>query len=201
MISVIVFDLGNVLLPFNYETPLKHFNEIKPGLGDKFAHLYKENYHVHRDYESGKISTQDFLSIMTGWLDNTVTGEEFCRIFSEIFTKNEDVISLLPKLKKNYTLCLLSNTSEMHRDYGYRHHDYLKYFDKLFLSFEVGAVKPEKEIYAAVERFTQKPPEEHIFIDDIAEYVEGAKQCGWDGIQFKDYENLIVEFEKRGIIL
>ena len=200
MISVIIFDLGNVLLPFSYELPLKHFNEIKPGLGDKFAQLYKENYHVHRDYESGKLTTGEFLTITTHWLDNVVDNELFIRIFSDIFTLNHEVIDLLPKLKKNYTLCLLSNTSEMHKEYGYKDHEYLKYFDKLFLSYEVGAVKPEKEIYAAVENYTGKPPEEHLFIDDILEYVQGAKSCGWDGIQYLGYKNLVEELKKRNVI-
>ena len=200
MISTIVFDLGNVLLPFDYTKPIEYFNNLKPGLGDKFADQYRANYHIHRNYESGKISTDEFLSIMTGWLDKSVTAEEFTRIFSDIFTPNEDVISLLPKLKKNYQLCLLSNTSELHRENGYKDHEYLKYFDKLFLSFEVGYVKPESEIYRAVESYTKKPSSEHLFIDDIAEYVEGAKSCGWNAIQFTGYDNLIAELKLRKII-
>ena len=201
MISVIVFDLGNVLIPFDYTIMIERFNNLGDGLGNKFAELYKNNYEYHRDFERGKISREDFVKTMLERLDHKISADEFCKIFSDIFTLNQNVIELLPRLKKNYTLCLLSNTNEIHEEYGYRHYKFLEHFDKLFLSHEVGHVKPENEIYAAVENFTGKPPEEHLFIDDILEYVNGAKNCGWSAIQFTTYENLINDFVKFEIII
>jgi len=198
--SVIVFDLGNVLLPFDYSKAINHFNNLKPNLGNKFSKLYQENYHIHRNFEGGKITREDFLSTMVNWLENKVDGENFCKVFSDIFTLNEDVISLLPKIKENYKLVLLSNTNEIHKQYGYEHYEFLKNFDKLFLSHEIGAIKPEKEIYYAVEEYTQKPSAEHLFIDDIIDYVEGAKKCGWDAIQFTGYDNLVYELKIRRIL-
>lgn len=198
--SVIVFDLGNVLIPFDYTKPLNRFNKIKPGLGDKFAQHYRDHYNVHREFEKGILSEDEYLAVMIEWLDNKVTADEFRRIISDIFTLNYDVIQLIPELKQKYTVVLLSNTNSIHKRYGYGDYDFLNWFDKLFLSYEVGAVKPEEKIYRAVEQFTQKPSQEHFFIDDIQEYIDGAKRCGWDGIQFVDYEKLIVELKEKGII-
>jgi len=200
MYSVIVFDLGNVLIPFDYSIVVNKFNQIKPGLGDKFARMFQQNYHIHREFERGKITRSDFLSTMMEWTENTVTKEQFCKIYSDVFTLNQDVIDLLPRLKKNYTLCLLSNTNEIHEEFGYRHYKFLKNFDKLFLSHEVGAVKPDKEIYKAVESFSQIPSSEHLFMDDIPGYVEGALNCGWDAIQFTGYEDLVKELNAKGIV-
>jgi putative hydrolase of the HAD superfamily len=199
--SVIVFDLGNVLIPFDYSKPIQHFNNLKPGLGDRFAGLYKKNYHVHREFEKGTITRTQYLATMIDWLENMITQEEFSKIFSEIFSLNEDVIALLPKLKKNYTLCLLSNTNEIHKEYGYKHYKFLSHFDKLFLSHEVGSVKPEEKIYRAVENFTKRPSSEHLFIDDIQEYIDGAKTCGWDGIQFTGYEKLLKDLKEKNIVI
>lgn len=199
--SVIVFDLGNVLIPFDYTKPIEHFNNLKPGLGDRFARLYKDNYHIHRSFEKGELSRSQYLAQMIEWLEGRMNGDEFCIIFSDIFTLNQDVIDLLPKLKEHYTLCLLSNTNEIHKEYGYQHHEFLNYFDKLFLSHEVGAIKPEEKIYRAVEKFTGNPSGEHLFIDDIQEYIDGAKACGWDGIQFNSYGELLTEFNARRILL
>jgi len=56
-----------------------------------------------------------------------------------------DVVALLPEIKKNYKLYLVSNTNSIHQKYGYQHYEFLKIFDKLFLSHEVGFVKPEKK--------------------------------------------------------
>ncbi len=199
-ISVIVFDLGNVLIPFDHGIIVDKLNKISVGLGERFYNKYKNNYHVHRDYERWDISNDQFLSVMMDWTEHRVTEEEFCRIFSEIFVVNEDVAALLPVLKKDYKLVLLSNTNDIHREYGWGGYSFLKWFDKLILSHEVRAVKPEEKIYLAVEKFTGRPSDEHIFIDDVAEYVEGAKKIGWDGIHFTGYQQLVEGLRERGII-
>ena len=197
--SVIVFDLGNVLIPFDYSKVISCVDAKRPGLGAEFMEFYKENYHIHRGYERGDISDKEFVDIMLKALDHTMTVEEFCTCFSDIFTVNEDVVALLPRLKENYRLVLLSNTSHIHQQYGWGHYEFLKNFEHLFLSHEVNAVKPEPKIYRTVMEYTKLPASEHIFIDDVAEYGQGAKNEGWDAIQFIGYDNLVAELSARGI--
>jgi len=48
--------------------------------------------------------------------------------------------------------------------------------------------------------YTNLPAEEHIFIDDIADYAEGARKMRWDAIQFKGYDNLVEQFKEKGIL-
>ena len=199
-IKYIVFDLGNVLIPFNYQLVIERLNAVEAGLGDRYYTFYKDNYHIHREYERGALTDDEFVEVMLGAIDHKIDRETYCRLFSEIFSMNEDVASLLPLLKKNYRLFLLSNTSAIHQRYGWAKYPFLIHFEKLFLSHEVGAVKPEPAIYNAVTSYTNGKPEEHIFIDDVAEYAEGAKKLGWDAIQFVGYENLTEELTKRGII-
>ncbi|MGA7719600.1 MAG: HAD family phosphatase [Ignavibacteriaceae bacterium] len=198
--SVIVFDLGNVLLPFSYDATINNLNKKSPGLGDHFVRYYKENREVLRIYERGGMSDKEFLNNILSGLDNKISKEEFVQYFSKVFTVNERLVSLLPELKEKYTLLLLSNTNSIHREYGWKNYEFLKYFDKLILSYEVKAVKPELKIYKSAESFTHKTPQEHIFIDDIAEYVEGAKTAGWDAVQYTKYEQLIADFKERNIL-
>lgn len=198
-ISVIVFDLGNVLIPFDYDILINRLNSKKAGLGNKFQKMYKDNYNIHRKFETWEISTEKFTAIMLDWLEHEFTKEEFYHLFSDIFSENYETTALLPKLRKNYKLVLLSNTNFIHQKYGWEKYNFLKYFDKLILSHEVGAVKPEPKIYEAVEKFTGAEPDEHLFIDDIEDYAEGAKRMGWHAIQFKNHNQLIDELTKRKI--
>jgi len=200
MIKAIVFDLGNVLIPFDYSGLISKLNELKEGLGERFTQLYKTNYHVHRNFEKGLMNENSFLEIMLDWTEGVLSKYEFCRYYSEIFTENKSLTKLLPALKKNYKLILLSNTNSIHKKYGWDKFKFLKYFDKLILSHEVGAVKPEPMIYKAVMNFTKLPPECHLFIDDIKEYVEASKKIGWKAIQFKGTPDLLKEFKEIGII-
>jgi glucose-1-phosphatase len=198
--SAVVFDLGQVLLRFDYKHFVEKVNRHKAGIGKQFLELYKKNYDIHRDFEKGLISEKDFISKMLEYLEHVIDEETFCNYWSDIFSPNEDVIALLPELKKNYKLYLISNTNSIHKKYGYQDYEFLKLFDKIILSHEVKFIKPEEEIYREVENFSGFPSEEHIFIDDILEYVDAAKSIGWDAIQFISYDDLVNNLKIKSII-
>ena len=198
--SVMVFDLGNVLLPFDYNISFNKLEKVESGLGKKFLERYMENYEIHRSFERGTIPDDEFLNIMLGYIDNKTDKQTMIDAYSKIFKVNEDAVALLPQLKKKYKLVLLSNTNSIHQKYGWGTYKFLSYFDKLILSHKVGAVKPEEKIYKAVETFTQIPSSQHIFIDDISEYVEAAQKMGWDAVQFTDYEQLVKDLKEREIL-
>ena len=197
--SAIVFDLGNVLIPFDYSKAINKLNEVENGLGNRFYDFFKSNYNLHREFEIGKISEKEFINKILSIVDHKIDEKTFCKYYADIFSLNEDLISLLPTMKKNYKLFLLSNTDSIHKKYGWEKYDFLKYFDKLILSFEVGAVKPDEKIFREVEKASGLPSGEHFFIDDIQEYVEGAKNVGWDAVQFIDYQKLINDLRERKI--
>lgn len=198
--SVIVFDLGNVLIPFNYDLIFQRLEKVEVNLGDKFLKFYNNNYHIHRAFERGDLSEKEFLKKVMNAIQNKINEETFCNYYSKIFTVNEDVVSLLQKLKEKYILVLLSNTNSIHKKYGWQNYDFLKNFDKLILSYEVNANKPEEKIYRAVEDFTKMPSEKHFFIDDVLEYVNAAKKIGWNAVQFTTYQNLVESLRKNGIL-
>ncbi len=198
--SIIVFDLGNVLINFDYKIAAGKFDKIEENLGKKFLDHHKKNYHVHRAFEKGMISQEEFIDIALSGVNHKVDSETFSKIYSDIFTPNTDVISLLPILKKKFKLILLSNTDPLHKKFGWENYKFLSYFDHLVLSFEVGSVKPEEKIYNTVETLSKVPASEHLYVDDIAEYTLAAKQLGWDAIQFLNYKQLYEALKIRDIL-
>jgi putative hydrolase of the HAD superfamily len=197
--SVIVFDLGNVLIPVDPEQTVRRLNERQAGLGDLVKRLIVENPEWQKNLEVGAWSKERFLEEIVPRLDGALTGEEVCEYYSEIFELNDDVIALLPKLKKNYSVFLLSNTNEIHQKYGWEKYDFIKRFDEVILSNEAGSAKPDAAIYREAEKRSGKPSAEHLFIDDLIENVEGAKRVGWDAILFRGYDDLTAEFRARGV--
>ncbi len=182
--KVIVFDLGDVLLNVDSQRLIDKLNNVEAGLGDRFHLLYFENYHIHCEYEKNNISREEFTDKMLSWLNFKISAEEFFNFYSDLFSPIDETINLLPLLKQKYQLVLLSNTNFIHHKYGWEKYEFLKYFDKMILSHEVGFRKPEKKIYEAVENFTGSYPFEHFFIDDLLENVEAAKSLGWDAAQY-----------------
>ena len=198
--SAIVFDLGKVLIPFDYSPAINKLNQIEKGLGDRFIEFYKSNYHFHRDFESGKVSENEFVNKMLEVVDNKIDAETFKKYYADIFSVDEDVVSLLPVLKTDYKLFLLSNTDSIHQKYGWQKYEFLKYFDQLILSHKVGSVKPEEKIYREVEKASGLPSEAHFYIDDIQEYVDAAIKLGWDAVVFEGYVRLVKDLKDRKIL-
>jgi HAD superfamily hydrolase (TIGR01509 family) len=199
-ISVIVFDLGNVLIPFDYQVAVNKLESVEKNLGKNFLKFYNENYRYHRAFERGDLSEDEFIETMLSALAHKIDKKTFCEYYSNIFSENKEVVDLLPELKRNFTLVLLSNTNSVHYEYGWKQFDFLKYFDRLVVSYKVRALKPERKIYKDVESFTKRKPEEHFFIDDVEEYVNAAKALGWEGVQFKEYKSLLTYLINRGIL-
>ena len=68
---------------------------------------------------------------------------------------------LLAALKRKYPLILVSNTNEAHIDFVRANYRVLDYFDHLVFSYEVGSLKPDREIFdRAIQR--RRPPRRSI---------------------------------------
>jgi 2-haloacid dehalogenase len=52
----------------------------------------------------------------------------------------------------------------------------------------VGLRKPDLAIFRHVEGLTGRPPQEHVFIDDLGVHVTGAIRAGWHAIHFQGVE-------------
>src|SRR4029450_11868248 len=95
-------------------------------------------------YERGLIDTAEY--VREGKLNGRLTcsDEEFGRAFAEIFWRNDEVCSLVPRLKPKYRVVLASNTTRAHFDrYTKQFADAIGHFDHLGTSFEARARKPE----------------------------------------------------------
>jgi putative hydrolase of the HAD superfamily len=201
MIKALIFDLGNVLIFFDWKIAERRLNEIQGGLGTLTTKFLKENNSIIKNLEKGKLTEDEFLNMIKSDLNSKIDKITIAKIFSEIFWENSELTKLLPELRKNYKLFLLSNTNIIHRKFGWDHYNFLKNFDKLFLSYEVGFAKPEEEIYQLVIHSIDLNPSEVLYIDDIEEYVNAAKNLGWNAVQFKSNEKLIEDLKGFNVIL
>ena len=66
---------------------------------------------------------------------------------------------------------------------------FLDRFDHITFSFELGVVKPQREIYEDAVRGVGVAPGETLFIDDRAENIEGAHAAGLQAELYSTWEN------------
>ncbi|MFC5829633.1 HAD family hydrolase [Nonomuraea insulae] len=68
-------------------------------------------------------------------------------------------------------------------------------FDDVVNSAQVGCRKPDPEIYALAARRAGVPAAQCVLIDDLAKNCEGARDAGWQAIQFGDTAVAIEELD------
>ena len=92
--------------------------------------------------------------------------------------------ALLP-LRKRYKLFVLSNTNPYVMDwacspaFSSKGKPLSDYFDKLYLSYQIGVTKPDRQIFDFLIADTDILPSESLFIDDGAGNVQAARQLGF----------------------
>jgi putative hydrolase of the HAD superfamily len=198
-IKVLVFDFGNVVGFFDHRRTSRRLAAHADLPADAIhAHLFDRS--LEEDYESGRISTAEFLKRIRERCRLRCDEATLAAAWADIFWPNQHVCALLPQLKSRYRLLLASNTNELHaRHYCRQFAETLRHFDALVFSHEVGARKPKAAFYEYCQRLAGCEPQACLFIDDLPANVEGARACGWNGIVYKGIDDLRARLAKHGI--
>jgi epoxide hydrolase-like predicted phosphatase len=197
-IKTIIFDLGNVLVNFDHSIAAKKLSRKSPYSIKEIYNLIFDSDIVSK-YETGHIKTDAFYKRMKALLGFDLKIREFRKIWDEIFFPNPETEKIVRKLKKRFRLLLLSNINHSHYEHIRIRFPILGEFDRIILSYRVGARKPDLKIYEKAIREARCLPREIVYIDDRADLIEAAKKIGINSIRFKNCAQLKKELLKFGI--
>jgi glucose-1-phosphatase len=190
-IEALLFDLGKVLIDFNFETGVEALHSACSISRDRFEEVLWDETWIRR-YERGEISTGEFHSYLcqTAALKMDLSG--FREVWSSVFLPGLLVSEgLLATLKRKYPLILVSNTNEAHFEFIRSKYRVVDYFDQHVLSYEVGSLKPDRKIFEQAIRVSGFHPDALFFTDDREENILMAQQLGIHGHQFRTEPLLI----------
>lgn len=107
--------------------------------------------------------------------------------FKDMYINNniffQDTIQIIKYLKKlEYMVCLLSNLKEIDYEKFLQNFD-TSIFDEMFLSYKLGMLKPDDNIYQYVIDKLKASPEDIYFFDDNKENVDSAIRNGIQAIR------------------
>lgn len=197
----LVFDFGNVVGYFDYQRSAERLARHTDLSAEEIIACVR-NGGLEEEYESGRISSADFLRQVRTLCRLRCSEEELISAYADIFSPNRDVCDLLPTLKSRYKLLLGSNTCELHaRQFQRQFAETLRHFDHLVLSYEIGVRKPKSGFFAHCQRLADCPPAECLFIDDLPENVAGAVACGWHGIVYRGIGDLRSRLAALGVVV
>ena len=200
MIQAVIFDLGNVIVPFDFTIGYQRIEALCGHSREEIRRRLRTTDLVTR-LESGQIESKAFVKELSSLLEMKTTYEEFCDIWTSVFHRETLVPeTLLERIHKRHRLLLLSNTNDIHFSMIERSYPLLRHFDDSVLSYRVGATKPSPRIYHEAIARSGCGPAECFFTDDIAAYVEAAVEQGMDAVQFQSAAQIETELKARGVL-
>lgn len=107
---------------------------------------------------------------------------------------NEELLTYIAELKKNYKTAILSNANHgtMQRRFS---PEQLKLFDQSIVSAEVRLIKPDLEIYQLAADRLGVETSECVFTDDSPLYCEAARASGMQSIWYQDFKQFRSDLE------
>ena len=201
-IKVILYDLGNVILPFNHYQIAEKLVRFSPETGTLdpkqiFSFLFDFEKGAVNRYETGEVSSHHFFYSLKETFQLSLTFEEFIPIWNEIFVENREVSETILSQKGKWRLGLLSNTNPLHFHHVLATFPIVRVFDRWILSHEVGFKKPAVGIFQRAMEWASVEPEKILFIDDMKKNVEAAISLGIQGVHFTSAQQLKEELSKK----
>jgi putative hydrolase of the HAD superfamily len=198
-IEVILYDLGNVILPFNHYQIAEKFSQLSEKREARdpqaiFSYLFDFQKGMANRFDVGQVSPQEFFQSIKEPLGLSISFDEFIPIWTDIFSENVEVSQIILSQKGRWRLGLLSNTDPLHFNYILSKFPVVRAFDKWILSYEVGFQKPAVEIFQTAIEWASVEPQQILFVDDTKKHVEVAISLGMQGIHFVSAEQLKKEF-------
>jgi putative hydrolase of the HAD superfamily len=182
-IDVVLFDLGGVLIEFAGVGAMKELTGIESDdelwrrwLTCRWVRSFERGHCSEEDFSKGvvgdwglAVEPQTFLDSFRSWPRGPLPGAE----------------TLLRSVQRTVPAGCLSNTNALHWQDNFGRWPILDAFDFRFLSFELGHVKPDKELFEHVARLLPSSPTRVLFLDDNAVNVDGAAAAGFTAVQVR----------------
>jgi FMN phosphatase YigB (HAD superfamily) len=183
---VVAFDLGKVLLDFDYQAAAARLADHADASPAAIYDCLMHSGLLHR-FEYGRSTAAEFFAAFCAATGYRGGFDAFVPNLGRIFTPIEPMIRLQQELRAaGLRTWIFSNTNEVAVKFIREDYPFFAGFDGYLYSFIVHAMKPEPAIYDAFETTTGATGAEILYLDDRPENVAAGAARGWQAIVHED---------------
>ncbi|MGA2474098.1 MAG: HAD family phosphatase [Acidimicrobiales bacterium] len=194
----VLFDLGGVLIEPGGVGPMRELSGI--GTDEELWARWLSCRWVRR-FEAGLCSPDEFAAgVVADWdleLGPDAFLEEFGGWANDPYP---GALELVAAVRDDVGVGCLSNTNAVQWHANYDATPITEAFSLRFLSFELGLVKPDREIFETVATRLPVPPDRVLFLDDNAANVTGAEASGFVARHVRGVEEARRVLDAEGVI-
>lgn len=197
--SIVVFDLGKVLVEFDYSIAARKIAE-RCGLPPAEVKKHLDYSPVLFRYETGLMTREEFFDEVRRVTNFPGGIGEFSSYFADIFWEIPLMIEIQGALKRSrIPTYIFSNTNDLAIEHIRQNFPFFANFDGYILSYEVGAMKPDAKIYEELEKMSGKRGDEILYLDDRQENVDAGAARGWQVILQTDPQQSLATMQQLGL--
>jgi FMN phosphatase YigB (HAD superfamily) len=177
--NVVVFDIGKVLLDFDYSIAARRI-AARSRVPQDHIRVFIDHSPLLFRYETGLMTTDEFFAEVCRITGFAGTRDEFSESFADIFVPIPPMVALHATLREHgFSTFIFSNTNDLAVSHIRRRFPFFAHFDGYILSYQHGAMKPDPKLYAVVERETRCRKGEILYLDDRPENIAAGAARGW----------------------
>ena len=199
MIKNIIFDIGNVLMPFGYRPFFESF-----GYDEETVERLCKATAQSPDWNELDRGVLSYEEVLRRFIKNDPQLE---KIIYKVFADLQGILgvydyteSWIKQLKEaGYGVYYLSNFFQKADEDCKDLMGFLELMDGGILSYKDKLTKPYRRIYELLLERYGLNPEECVFLDDTGKNIDGARAVGIHGILFLDREQAVGELRKMGV--
>jgi len=178
-VKAVVFDLGKVLLDFDYHIAATRLAQDSEVTARQILEFVEQSPLLCR-YEKGLIGREAFFDEVRGMSRYRGSIETFSALFSDVFTPIDPMIELRDRLAAaGIPTFIFSNTNDLAIDHIRVTYPFYNRFDGHVLSYECGFMKPERPLYEMMEARCGHTASAICYLDDREENVAAGLERGW----------------------
>jgi putative hydrolase of the HAD superfamily len=199
-ITTLFLDIGGVLLTNGWDRGIRTLASEKFGLDYKEM---DERHHLTFDtYEEGKLSLDEYLNRVVFYQERSFSREAFKAFMYAQSQPFPEMIELMRGLKHQYGLQVAAVSNEGRELTVYRVQQFKlgTFIDFFVSSCFIHYRKPDADMYRIALDIAQVRPEQVVYIDDRAMFVEVAQGLGLRGIIHRGYEATRKTLEGLGLV-
>lgn len=199
--TLIVFDIGNVLLRWEPQAAFRHAYDTDAEIDAVLAEVGFYDWNVEQD--RGCPRAEAVVAIAAHWPHHAALMDGyFDRFGLTIQNRIQGSWDIAAALKnRGHRLWALTNFSADTWPLAQHLHPQLStLFEGIVVSGHEGIVKPDREIFDLLCARANAAPETCYFIDDTAANVAGARAAGWQAHHFSGPEGLRAALRERGLL-
>jgi putative hydrolase of the HAD superfamily len=182
-VSALLFDLGGVVIDIDLQRMLQHWlPHSRLTLEQMHSRLHPDT--AYRLHERGELADRAYMAHLSEVFELETDLDTVAQGWNAMLVGQIDAtLDLIDRIHKDIPCHAFSNTSAIHHSvWSSRFPRVTTIFDRLFLSFELGLRKPDREAFHAVSNELGLEPREILFFDDTADNIAGARRAGLQGV-------------------